>query len=144
MINPLRKFRRIWSPHSIYFGWPSFRKSAPSSLFEVLKLTSFKISMISSFLRWRATRSFLRMSLLVIVFIFIVKLFFNRQIYGTQVKVYFTKLNLCLTHSASCKIQRWITYEISKKTTEKNNAEKKSDDTIKKPAEKKSEKKSEK
>src|SRR5690606_37796438 len=66
MINPFRKFLRIWSPHSIYFGWSSFRKNAPNSLFDILKSTSSRIFTISSSRSFKATRSFLNISLFVI------------------------------------------------------------------------------
>lgn len=64
--NPFKKLRRIWSPHSIYFGWSSRLNNAPNSLFDILKSTRLKILIISSSRSWWATLSFLKISLLVI------------------------------------------------------------------------------
>src|SRR5690554_23939 len=47
----------------MYFGWFSFLNMAPNSLLETLKSTKEKISTISSFRSFKATRSFFMMSL---------------------------------------------------------------------------------
>lgn len=64
IIKPFRKLRKNWSPHSIYFGWFSFLKMAPSSLVLTAKSTRAHIFTISSSRSLWATRSFFIISLL--------------------------------------------------------------------------------
>ena len=64
IIKPFRKLRKNWSPHSMYFGWFSFLKIAPSSLVVTAKSTSEHIFTISSSRSLWATRSFFIISLL--------------------------------------------------------------------------------